>query len=49
LATATSEEQEAIKTFDALMAAKTKEIHALTMEIESKTSRIGESGVSSSR
>merc|ERR1712232_376429 len=45
LATATSEEQEAIKAFGDLMAAKTKEIHALTMEIESKTSRIGESGV----
>merc|ERR1719197_2097738 len=45
LATATSEENAAIKDFDALMAAKTKEINALTKEIESKTARIGELGV----
>merc|ERR1719353_1805788 len=45
LATATEEEQTAIKDFDALMSAKTKEINALSKEIESKTSRIGELGV----
>merc|ERR1719486_1324011 len=45
LATATDEENAAIKDFDALMAAKTKEINALTKEVESKTSRIGELGV----
>merc|ERR1719301_477170 len=45
LATATSEENAAIKDFDALVAAKTKEINALTSEVESKTSRIGELGV----
>merc|ERR1719375_24382 len=42
---ATSEENAAIKDFDALVAAKTKQINALTAEIESKTSRIGELGV----
>merc|ERR1719271_1603137 len=46
LATATDEENAAIKDFDALVAAKTKEINALTSEVESKTSRIGELGVS---
>jgi peptidoglycan hydrolase CwlO-like protein len=45
LATATSEEATAIKNFDALIAAKTKEINALTSEVESKTARIGELGV----
>jgi peptidoglycan hydrolase CwlO-like protein len=45
LATATSEEKTAIKDFDSLMSAKTKEINALTKQIESKTSRIGELGV----
>merc|ERR1719478_548684 len=45
LATATSEENAAIKDFDALVAAKTKQINALTKEVESKTSRIGELGV----
>merc|ERR1719375_1356534 len=45
LATATDEENAAIKDFDALVAAKTKEINALTKEVESKTSRIGELGV----
>merc|ERR1719161_3451040 len=45
LATATDEENAAIKDFDALVAAKTKEINALTSEVESKTSRIGELGV----
>merc|ERR1719379_1922425 len=42
---ATSEENSAIKDFDALVAAKTKQINALGEEIESKTSRIGELGV----
>merc|ERR1719146_224639 len=45
LATAISEEQTAIKDFNALVSAKTKEINALTSEIESKTARIGELGV----
>merc|ERR1719174_3199623 len=45
LATATSEENAAIKDTDALVAAKTKQINALGEEIESKTSRIGELGV----
>merc|ERR1719337_322290 len=45
LATATSEEKAAIKDFDSLVSAKTKEINALTKQIESKTSRIGELGV----
>jgi len=45
LATATSDEESAVKAFDALVSAKTKEINALTKEIESKTSRIGELGV----
>merc|ERR1719366_25489 len=45
LATATSDEQGAVKAFNALVSAKTKEINALTKEIESKTSRIGELGV----
>merc|ERR1719324_1199273 len=46
LATATAEEEAAIKDFNGLVAAKTKEINALTKEIESKTARIGELGVS---
>merc|ERR1719161_134159 len=45
LATATDEENAAIKDFDAHVAAKTKEINALTSEVETKTSRIGELGV----
>merc|ERR1719197_506300 len=45
LKTATSEENAAIKDFDALVAAKTKQINALTSEVESKTARIGELGV----
>jgi len=45
LAKATDEENSAIKDFDALVAAKTKEINALTKEVESKTARIGELGV----
>merc|ERR1719393_449675 len=45
LATAPAEEEAAIKDFNGLVAAKTKEINALTKEVESKTSRIGELGV----
>jgi peptidoglycan hydrolase CwlO-like protein len=45
LATATQEENSAIKEFNGLIAAKTKQINALGKEIESKTSRIGELGV----
>merc|ERR1719183_1305050 len=45
LATATSEEQAAIKDYDGLMAAKTKEINALTSEIETKIAKVGELGV----
>merc|ERR1719331_1357522 len=45
LATATAEEEAAIKDFNGLVAAKTKEIYALTKEVESKTARIGELGV----
>merc|ERR1719265_2206784 len=45
LATATDEENGSIKDFNALVAAKTKEINALSAEIESKIARIGELGV----
>merc|ERR1719324_1917865 len=45
LATATDEENTSIKDFNALVAAKTKEINALTKEVETKTARIGELGV----
>jgi len=45
LATATAEENAGIKDFNGLVAAKTKQINALTKEVESKTSRIGELGV----
>jgi hypothetical protein len=45
LKTATDEENASVKDFDGLVAAKTKEINALTKEVESKTSRIGELGV----
>merc|ERR1719486_1683069 len=45
LDTATSDEQASIKDYDELVAAKTKQINALTKEVESKTSRIGELGV----
>jgi len=45
LATATSDENASVKDFNALVAAKTKEINALGAQIESKTSRIGEAGV----
>merc|ERR1719191_207025 len=42
---ATAEENAAIKDFNALIAAKTKEINALGKEIESKTARVGDLGV----
>merc|ERR1719218_265294 len=45
LADATSGEQTAIKDFKGLMAAKTKEINALTKEIETKIASVGELGV----
>merc|ERR1719197_1598929 len=45
LKTATSEENSAVKDFNALVAAKTKQINALGSEVESKTARIGELGV----
>merc|ERR1719375_1619412 len=45
LATATSEENAAVKDFNALVAAKSKEINALSKSIESKTSRVGSLGV----
>merc|ERR1740117_2209060 len=45
LASATAEEDASIKEFNGLMAAKTKEINALTKEIETKTALIGELGV----
>merc|ERR1719399_1707838 len=44
-ADASSEESTAIADFDSLVAAKKKEIEALTKAIESKTGRIGELGV----
>merc|ERR1719281_2176151 len=46
LAKSTSDENAAISDFKGLMEAKTKEINALTKEIESKTARVGELGVS---
>merc|ERR1719201_2558828 len=45
LASAESEEEASIKDFNGLVAAKTKEINALTSEIESKTALVGELGV----
>jgi septal ring factor EnvC (AmiA/AmiB activator) len=45
LAKATSEEEAAIKNYEELVAAKTKEINALTKQIEAKTAQIGELGV----
>jgi chromosome segregation ATPase len=45
LGDATGSEEESIKSFDTLVAAKTKEIEALTASIEDKTSAIGELGV----
>merc|ERR1719465_349937 len=45
LASVTSDEKAAIKDFNGLMAAKTKEINSLTKDIETKTARVGELGV----
>uniref|UniRef100_A0A7S4SIH2 Uncharacterized protein n=1 Tax=Alexandrium monilatum TaxID=311494 RepID=A0A7S4SIH2_9DINO len=45
LAEATATEKAAIKTYEELIAAKTKETAALTASIESKTTQIGELGV----
>merc|ERR1712060_898966 len=45
LASATADEEASIKTFEALMSAKTKEVGALSASIETKTTQIGESGV----
>merc|ERR1719478_1486202 len=45
LADATAAEQAAIKEFKGLVAAKTKEINALTKEIETKIAQVGELGV----
>merc|ERR1719235_2421984 len=45
LADATATEEAAIKDFKGLMAAKTKEINALTKEIETKIAQVGELGV----
>merc|ERR1719446_1450999 len=42
LAEATSEENNAIKAYEGLMAAKTKEVNALTKSIEEKSVRLGE-------
>merc|ERR1719461_645829 len=46
LADATAEEEASIKSFEELMAAKTKEVEALIASIEAKTAQIGESSVS---
>merc|ERR1719465_131280 len=45
LASATANEEAAIKAFDGLVAAKTKEINALQKSIETKTARVGEIAV----
>merc|ERR1719197_2415151 len=45
LAEITAAEEKAIKDYEGLMAAKTKEVNALTKEIEAKTARVGELGV----
>merc|ERR1719408_878194 len=42
LADITAAEEKAIKDYEGLMAAKTKEVNALTKEIEVKTARYGE-------
>jgi len=46
LGDSTADENSAIKSFDGLMAAKTKEVNALTKSIEEKTVRLGELQVS---
>merc|ERR1719510_858987 len=45
LADARTAEEEAIKSYDALMEAKTKEVDALTAQIEKEQTRIGDLGV----
>jgi len=45
LAQITADEEAAVKDFNGLIAAKTKEINALTKEIETKTAQVGELGV----
>merc|ERR1719359_823993 len=45
LATTVADEKEAIASFDDLMAAKSKEVAALTKAIEQKSVRVGELGV----
>jgi hypothetical protein len=45
LAEATASEESAIKSFNDLMAAKTKEVNACTIAVESKTQRMGELGI----
>merc|ERR1712073_217409 len=45
LADARAAEEEAIKSYDALMEAKTKEVDALTEQIEKEQTRIGDLGV----
>jgi predicted nucleic acid-binding Zn-ribbon protein len=45
LAEITATEEKSIKDFSGLMAAKTKEINALTKEIETKIAQVGELGV----
>merc|ERR1719346_458071 len=49
LADATAAEEEAIKTYTALMAAKTKEVEALQKTIESALERIGNMGVAAAQ
>merc|ERR1712190_395290 len=45
LADATTAENEAVKSYDALIKAKTKEVDALTAQIEEEQTRIGNLGV----
>jgi len=45
LADTTAAEESAVKSFDALIAAKEKQINALTKEVEDKTARVGNGGV----
>lgn len=45
LADSVASEKESITTFDQLMAAKTREVNALTKAIEQKSTRVGELGV----
>jgi peptidoglycan hydrolase CwlO-like protein len=45
LADATAAEEQAVKDFDGLVAAKEKQLNALQKEIEDKTARVGDGGV----